>query len=439
MKYKKPLAAFLSSFMAAAMAAELPPTAQELGLMQGFPVAVENEVNRGNFMQPPFNRWSLQHIRELQPTREIYRGSGAVSPLQQGQPISSTHSVTKTNGETLALENWLREAYTDAVLVMHRGEIVYEQYFGGMQPHTQHQMFSATKSWIGTLILVLAEQGLVDTGKKVSHYLPFLNKGAFADATVQQVLDMTNAIAYSEEYDNPESDIWKYGHVFGVFGELPKGYSGPLSIYQYLPTLQKKGEHGYGFHYVTPNTDVLGLIAQKVTGKRLATLFAEIFWQPMGFERDGYFWLDRKGNEMAGGGLNISLRDAARFGQMILQGGKFNGRQIIPAQVAKRILQPGNPDTFARYYKDPWYQEIGFAYHDQWWTFDNSHKAVSALGVHGQAIYLDPVAEMVIVKQSSDPEAEGERNEVDGPFIYQQLAEYLLKRQAGVSERTAAR
>ncbi len=161
-----------------------------------------------------------------------------------------------------------------------------------------------------------------------------------------------------------------------------------------------------------------------------------MLWQPLGAERDGYIWLDAGGTEMAGGGLNITARDAARFGQMILQGGKFNGRQILPAAVTTRILQhKGDPEVFTRIYSQfegtEWYGTIAYAYHDQWWTFNNAHKAVSAIGVHGQYIYLDPVANMVVVKQSSSPDAEGganESNDTDGPLLYQALAEQLMKR-----------
>ena len=120
---------------------------------------------------------------------------------------------------------------------------------------------------------------------------------------------------------------------------------------------------------------------------------------------------------MAGGGLNIALRDGARFGQMILDDGKHNGQQIVSAAIAKLIKAPGDPVVFGRYYKDPWYHTVGFAYHDQWWTINNSHKAISALGIHGQQIYVDAVAAVVIVKQSSDPEAESAASEVDGPTM----------------------
>ena len=288
-------------------------------------------------------------------------------------------------------------------------------------------MFSATKSFVATLALQFIEEGTIDPDKTIAAYLPELAGSAFGDATVQQVLDMTTSIRYSEDYEDPEADIWKYGYVFAIGGKAPKDYTGPSTIYEYLPTLKKDDlEHGHAFHYVTPNTDVVGWVLSRVSGQSLQDLVSERFWQPLGVERDGYLWLGGGSVAMAGGGLNITARDAARFGQMILQGGRYNDRQVLSESVAKRILQPGDHDTFNRLYDDYWYQEVGYAYHDMWWTFNNPHKAVSAIGVHGQFIYIDPVAEMVVVKQSSHPEAEGESNEVDGPQIWQQIAEHLM-------------
>lgn len=165
----------------------------------------------------------------------------------------------------------------------------------------------------------------MNLSKTVATYVPELRDSAFGDATVQQILDMTTGVSYSEIYDDPQSDLARYGAVFRFAGEPGPDYQGPLTIYDYLPTLRKQGTHGEGFHYVTPNTDVLGWIIRRVTNKSVDVNLSERFWQRMGGERDGYFWVDGAGTEMAGGGLNITARDAARFGQMILQGDQFNG------------------------------------------------------------------------------------------------------------------
>lgn len=402
-------------------------SAAQWGLMQGFPPAQDKRVTPENFMVYPWSRWAFQHVREIHPSREVYRGRAAPSELASEPLALDGMKFTVSDGRSLDLDTWLQESAADSFLVLHRGRVVYERYLNSQQPHTQHQMFSATKSFIGTLVLSLAEEGSIDLSRTMVSYVPELKGSAFAEATVQQVLDMTTSITFNEDYTDPQADIWKYGYVFGIGGKAPADYHGPRTIYEFLPGVKRgSGAHGKAFHYVTPNTDALGWVLSRVSGKSITALLQERIWQRLGVERDGYFWLDPGTTEMAGGGLNITARDAARFGQMILQKGRYNGEQILPGAIAERILQPGNPDTFTRFHKDPWYTHVGYAYHDQWWTFNNAHKAVSAIGVHGQFIYIDPVAEMVIVKQSSHPDAEGESNEVDGPLIWQAIAEHLM-------------
>lgn len=431
-RLKLSCAVLAASISIAGNAASPPPdaaplTAAGLGLMQGFPPAPDKQVTRNNMMEYPYSRWAFQHIRELQPTRDIYRGEGPTSRLA-ANPVELDKLSFKLPGDkTIDLATWFDQSVTDSFLVLHRGELVYERYFNGMTRTSQHQMFSATKSLIGMLALWLIEEGAIDPALTMQHYLPELKGSAFADATVQQVLDMTTSIEFSEEYTDPNADVWKYGYVFGI-STPPAGYTGASSIYEYLPSLAKaKRPHGEAFLYVTPNTDVLGWLTTRVSGKSISQQLQERIWQKLGVERDGYMWLNTKGEEMAGGGLNITAADAARFGQMILQKGKYNGQQILPQAIAERILQPGNREPFNRYYQDPWYEHMGYAYHDQWWTFNTAHKPVSAIGVFGQFIYIDPVAEMVIVKQSSHPEAEGEANEVNGPLIWHAIAEHLMQ------------
>ena len=396
-------------------------------LMQGFPPSEEMQVSRENFMLPPYNRWAFQHIRELQPTREVSRGDEPVAALELAPLDLADRSYRVSGDKEVTLDKWLEEAATDSFLVLHKGKVVYERYLNDQRESTQHQMFSATKSFIGTLALMMIDEGLVDPTRAVHSYVPELKGSAFGDATVQQVLDMTTSVAFSEDYVDTEADIWAYGYVFGL-SDVSDARRRFDSIYDYLPTLGKmsKFKHGDAFHYVTPNTDALGWVLSRVSGQSISELIATRFLQPLGAQRDAYMWLDKSGTEMAGGGLNITARDAARFGQMILQKGYYNGRQVVSVKVAQRIMTPGNPDTFTRLYDDFWYQNVGHSYHDQWWSFRNKHNAVSAIGVHGQFVYIDPVAQMVVVKQSSHPDAEGTSNEVDGPLIWQAIAERLI-------------
>jgi CubicO group peptidase (beta-lactamase class C family) len=404
------------------------PTAAELGLMEGFPVPPDKRVTRDNFVIYPYSRWAFQNIRALQPTRGIFRGGDPVAAIAADPVDLDALTFTVANNRQVPLGTWFDESGTDSFLVLHKGKMVYERYFNGMARSSLHQMFSVTKSFVGTLTLCLIDEGAIEPGKQVQEYLPELRGSAFGDATVQQVLDMTNSLEFSEDYTDPAAGVRTYSYIFGNL-TAPPDYRGATSIFEYLSTLRRaKRDHGEAFAYLTPNTEVLGWLISRVSGKSVAQQVEERIWQRLGVERDAYMWINALGEEMAGGGLNMTAADAARFGQMILQNGEFNGQQVIPASVAQRILRPGDPAPFNRFYQDPWYEHSGHAYHDQWWTFATAHKPVSATGVFGQLIYIDAVAEVVIVKQSSHPQAESDANEEDGPLIWHAIAEHLMQR-----------
>ena len=405
-----------------AQAEERPPTVSDLKLMEGFPPPTEYRITLDNMLRPPYNRWSLQHMRELVPTRNVMSGQPAAA--LNSQPINlDALELTFPDGRKVKVGAWLESSYTDGFVVLHGGEIVYERYYNGQLPSTQHLMFSVTKSFTGTLMLMLMEQGLVDGSAPVKQYLPELADTAFADASIQQMLDMTNSIAYSEDYYVPEADITGFLNAM-----LPGGEG----LYANLQSLKKRDErfkHGEAFHYVTPDPDVLGWIIRRVTGKSLAEVMQEMIWQPLGTQYDSYYWLDYHSTEMAGGGLSISLRDAGRFGQMILQDGKFNGRQVISPEIARRIKTKKNFEQFNRYYNDPWYGELADSYHDQWWGYAGVN-AVAGLGVHGQFIYINSDANVVIAKHSSDPDAESDRVDNETAYVMHGIAAHLAGRQS---------
>ena len=403
-------------------AGEKPQSAAEAGLMKGFPPAQDQQVNLANMLSPPFNRWTYQHVRELVPTRGVETGS-KVAPLSSRPVDLSGLSIAFPDGRKVNVENWLETAYTDGLIVLHNGEVVFERYYNNQQPSTQHLMFSVTKSFTGTMMLILMEQGRVDGNATVASYVPELAKTAFGDATVQQMLDMTNSILYIEDYYNPDA------HITGFLEAMMPGGEGLYSNLQSLTEYDKKFKHGEAFHYVTPDPEVLGWIIRRVTGKTMAEALHELIWAPMGAEYEGNYWLDGFGTEMAGGGLSITLRDAARFGQMILQDGKYNGRQVLSTKIAKRIRTKKNFEQFNRYYNDPWYEEITDSYHDQWWGFAGVD-AIAAWGIHGQFIYINSEDGVVIAKHTSDPQAESERVDNETPLVLHAIAKHLAQQAA---------
>jgi hypothetical protein len=401
----------------ALFAQDMPPTARDLGLMNGAPPAPGKQVTIENFLQPPFNRWSLQHLREIVPTRPVSVGASAAKLDEKPQDLSSLE-VRFPDGRTVTVGDWLESAYTDGFIVLHDGAVVFERYFNGQTPATQHLMFSVTKSFTGTMLLMLIEDGLVDERSTVARYLPELADSAFGDATVGDMLDMTNSIYYNEDYYDPDA------HITGFLAAMMPGGEGLYSNLQSLTEKHPEFEHGKAFHYVTPDPEVLGWIIRRVTGKSLAAVMQEKIWAPLGARYEGYYWLDFRGTEMAGGGLAISLRDAARFGQMILQDGRYNDRQVISTSIAARIKQKRNHEKFALYYDDPWYGTVADSYHDQWWGYAGVN-AVAALGIHGQFIYINSDAGVVIAKHTSDPEAESGRVDGETAVLMHTIAAHL--------------
>lgn len=384
-----------------------PPTADDLELMQGYPAPVDRRVTRSNLMLPPNNRWAFQHMREFMPTAGIYRGDGPVRVLNQRPVELANFSFASTNGSEHTVDEMLDASYADALVVLHDGELVFERYLNGMNPASQHQMMSVTKSLCGTLALQLIHEGLIDEDLPVGHYLPELAGSAWEDANVKHAMDMSTGIAFSEVYDWEDElgDMVRYAICSGL-SDSPDGYQGPTTITELFPTFQKDGEHGHMFHYVTPNTDIVGWIIGRVTGVPLSQAFSERIWSQLGTERDAYIIRDHIGMDMAGGGLNATARDLARFGQMILDNGQVDGRQVIAPEVVAEIFKGGDQEAFARGSEEWSPLWKGWSYRAFWWITHNANNAFTGIGINGQWLYIDPTARVVIVQQSSFPTAD---------------------------------
>lgn len=406
---------------------------ETMGWMKGFPPAKEKTLHAsdGSFFDFPKLRYSVNHMQEFFPTRTV--------PADQKNRYSVKTKIdnnidsikfTPWNSETpMTFEQSLGANYTDGIIVMHKGKIVYEKYFGGLTPDGKHAAMSVSKSFTGTIASILVADGKLDPSKLVTDYIPELKGSGYEGATVRNVMDMTTAIKYSEDYNNPNAEIWAYSAAGNVF--RPGDYKGPQNYYEYLKTVKKiEGqEHGEAFGYRTINTEVLGWIVSRVTGKGLTQLVSENIWKPLGAHYDGYYQLDPSGIAFAGGGFSLNLRDMAMFGEMIRNGGKLNGKQIIPAAAAKDIAEGGcTPEAQAAFAKSDYPALKGWSYRDMWWITNNAHGAYMARGVHGQAIYIDPAAEMVIARFASTHYSSNKYIDPLSLPAYEAVAEYLMNK-----------
>ncbi|MFH6937135.1 serine hydrolase domain-containing protein [Flavobacterium sp. FlaQc-30] len=397
-----------------------------MGWMIGSPPPADRipRFDDGSFFQFPALRWSVAHMRQFMPTVNVSRGLGASIPITTNfdRDIDKVKFVPLGETKQMTWEESLEKVYADGVIVMHHGKIVYEKYFGALTIDGQHAAMSVTKSFTGTLGIILAKEGLIDTEKMVSYYIPELKNSAFGDATVRQVMDMTTALQFSEDYADPNAEIWKFSAAGNPLPK-PKDYDGPRTYYEYLPTVKKNGIHGDAFGYKTVNSDVLGWIIARVTGKSVAEVLSERIWRKIGAEQDGYFSVDAIGTPFAGGGFNLGLRDMARFGQLILNDGKVGQEQIIPKTAIDDIKKGGDKKAFE---KAGYSLLKGWSYRNMWWITNNDHGAFCARGVHGQVIYVDPKADMVIVRFASNPIAGNTANDPYSLPAYDAVAKYLL-------------
>ena len=397
----------------------------DLAWMQGSPPPADKLIRfqDGSGYRFPQLRWSFAHYRQMVPTVAVPRGLKAAKALPASAQALPDIRYTPMGGvATCSWADMMEATYTDALLVMRQGQVLFEHFGGVMSPQQQHIAMSVSKSFMGLLAACLVADGVLDETQRVDHYLPELSGSGFADATLRQVMDMTTGIDYTENYADPQAEIWNHMRAGGVMPS-PPDYNGPRNFYDYLKTVRKLGTHGERFSYRTANTDVLGWIVTRVSGQPTAQLLSERIWQPMGAELDAYYTVDPIGTAFAGGGLNTGLRDLARFGELVRNHGRAGAHQVLPAAAITDTLAGADPARFAA--NGP-ATLPGWSYRNMWWVSHNAHGAMMARGVHGQNIYIDPKAEMVIARYASHPVAANIANDVHTLPAYHAMALALL-------------
>lgn len=399
---------------------------QTLGWMRGFPPPADKVIRftDPDFFAFPKLRWTVCHFRELMPTAGVGKGTGGASELPR-EPDPAIDAVTFTpigGGAPMTWQQAFDANYTDGMLVLHRGRIVYERYAGCLDETTLHGAMSVTKSLTGLMGEMLVAEGKLDETALGGKLIPELSNSAFGDATVRQVLDMTTALDYSEDYSDPKSDVWIYARAGSPLPK-PETYQGPRSYFEFLQTVRRKGQHGEAFAYRTINSDTLGWLIARTTGRSVAEHFAEKIWSRIGAEREAFYTVDSIGTPFAGGGFNATLRDMGRLGLLVLNEGVWNGEQLIPPAAIASIRKGGDRAVFAeaKYGTLP-----GWSYRSMWWVSHDDHGAFAARGVHGQTIWIDPKAQMVIVRFASNPVAANAANDPISLPAYRAVAEHLM-------------
>lgn len=346
---------------------------REAGIGPGPDLPPELRVTRDNWRTWPYLRWAFQHARELVP-------SVALPPSPAPRPLPERPAA-------LDWDAFLAETYTDAALVLHRGAIVYERYANGMDRAAPHMAFSITKSLVGIVAERLIASGALDPAARVEAHLPELAASGFAGASARHLLDMTDGAAFGEDYADPEADVHRYSAAY--WGSATGGVLGAL------PALARRdAEPGAQFRYRTAAADVLAHLLRRATGERLSALVTRLVWHPAGCADEAYMLLDTAGLEMGGTGLNATARDLARIALWLLEPGQ---RWLVEA-----IAAGGDRTLFAAAYGEARPQG---SYRSLWWVDHDGGPTLTANGVFGQRLWIDPAAELAVVKLGAHPVA----------------------------------
>ena len=296
----------------------------------------------------------------------------------------------KINGEKFNLENILAELDTTALVIIKDGKLIHESYYKGTQRNDLRISWSVAKSFMSGLYGKALESGDIDSiDDKVVKYIPSLEGSAYEGATIRNVLNMASGITFNEDYMDPKSDINDMGRLLGLGGSMD----------QYAVNLKSKDiEPGERWKYVSIDTHIAAMVLREATGKNLHDLFNETYSNFLGFDVAPYYLTDGKNVAFALGGLNLTTRDYAKFGQLFLQNGIFNDMQIIPSSWVSQSTNHSAPTIGDR--------GVGYGY--QWWIpmpQEGSNKGdFTASGVYGQYVYVNPSKGIVIAKNAADRE-----------------------------------
>jgi CubicO group peptidase (beta-lactamase class C family) len=294
------------------------------------------------------------------------------------------------DGEQRLLSEELGHYKTDGLIVLHNGNLLYENYWNNNSATSKHIAFSVTKSFVSALVGIALDEGLIDNIEDpITKYLSDFNGTGYEGVRIKDILQMSSGVDFNEDYADPKSDINRFGRA------TARG----SSFRDFAKSLERGREPGTYHHYVSIDTQVLGFLLAEVTGMPLKEYLYKKIWNKIGMEDDAFFIVDNNGVEMALGGLNATLRDYAKFGELYLNRGKWNGEQVVPASWVDAShttdgphLKPGESELSS----SPW------GYGLQWWVPGFPDTDYTASGVYNQYIYIDPLTNVVIAKTSSN-------------------------------------
>lgn len=359
-------------------------------LRYGFP---RDAVTPSTWRTAPYSRWSFQNVREAVPDIQI----PCAGERQETAAVENSALFGEKIGSGETVTGFLERSHTDLFVAMKDGRFIAEYTAPTAEREGQHILFSISKSVTGLAAGILEAQRVIDYEAPVPHYVPEAKGSGYEAATVRHLLDMRTGIAFDESYLSTDGDYARYRRAT-LWNPAISG-AAPESLLDFLVSLRQERPHGGPFRYLSPNSDLLGLVIERAAGRRYAELISELIWVPLGAQHHAAVTVDRVGTARAAGGISATARDLARLGDMLRSGGAVDGRQIVPERWVHDMRTAGDPAAWQAgdlkgfipggRYRSKWYQ-----------TADG---AFCGIGIHGQWVYVDPARKTVLVKLSSQP------------------------------------
>ena len=305
------------------------------------------------------------------------------------------------------LDKWVTDRAVTALVVLKDGKTAHEAYFKDTAPEDLRISWSVAKSFLSALMgIVVADGDIESIDDPVTKYAALLIGTPYEGATIRNVLHMASGVTFDEDYLSFKSDINKMGRVLALGGSMDKFAAGLKG---------RDRDAGVGWQYVSIDTHVIGMIIRGATGRDIPELMAEKLLTPLGLEVDPVFLTDGKGEAFVLGGLNLRTRDYARFGQMFLQGGMYNGQQVVPADWVAESTTPSAPTAVG---------ECKYGY--QWWIpEDNRAGEYFARGIYGQYIYMNADSNVVVAANSADRQFEEDGSFEQNLAMFREIAAEL--------------
>ena len=381
----------------------------------------DTQPTLANWRLPPFNREAFSKVREIIPTASINRIKGIA--IENNEPVNIKLTVKIRENEETVLDEFLRKTTADAFHVSHKGKTIYTWHSDYCSSTTPHIIFSVSKSLTALLIGCVIDEGLLSEETLVSQIIPEAKGGAFEEASVRDLLDMSVSSNFIEDYEATSGIFLDYRQSTGW---NPQDIDDISHLKSFLLSLKKNThKHGEKFEYHSTNTDMLGIIIEKCTGKKYAQYFFEKLMKPLGARDEAYVTLDRMGTSRAAGGICISANDIMSICEMVRCYGKNSqGEQVFPENWIKDILKSDSDKKFSL---DGHYDIFPEGlYRSKWYRPYTSRNVLFGLGIHGQWIWIDFEKELSIVCLSSEPKPIIKNNIKQMSDVFNQITNQLV-------------